>query len=52
MINRRSTAQTAIMLACLDVMQDLVVKGDPDINWNEIHAHFGTTLLAIGAKGI
>lgn len=32
--------------------KDLVVKGDPDINWNDAHPHFGPPLLAIGGKGI
>lgn len=32
--------------------RDLVVKGDPDIYWNEPHPHFGTPLHAIGGMGI
>lgn len=31
--------------------RDVVVKGDPDLNWNETHQHYGTPLHAIGARG-
>lgn len=31
--------------------RDVVVKGDPDLNWNDAHPHYGTPLHAIGAGG-
>lgn len=32
--------------------RDVLVKGDPDINWNDTHPRHGTPLHAIGTKGI
>mmetsp|Transcript_143372 Transcript_143372/g.458259 ORF Transcript_143372/g.458259 Transcript_143372/m.458259 type:complete len:439 (-) Transcript_143372:424-1740(-) len=32
--------------------KDIVLKGDPDMSWNEVHPRFGTPLHSIGAAGI
>mmetsp|Transcript_49118 Transcript_49118/g.105683 ORF Transcript_49118/g.105683 Transcript_49118/m.105683 type:complete len:437 (+) Transcript_49118:73-1383(+) len=38
--------------ALAHIRKDIVEKGDPDMNWNEIHPKFGTPLHAIGSHNI